>query len=121
MSYCETTAFEFARLMFATPPRICGTDEALAVVVAEIGRFCRPLSESTRYCGVCMTIGYCTPLFGSSQNIGATWLLPASMTDRLLVTSRSVRPTYCARARSTLRLKPGLLCDCWIRASAIPG
>src|ERR1700674_2633912 len=117
MLYCETTAFEVLRLRVATPPRTCGT----ALVVAVTRRFCSSLSVSIRYCGVCMTIGYCTPLFGSSQNIGATWLLPASMTDRLLVTSRSVRPTYCARARSTLRLKPGLLCDCWIRASAIPG
>src|SRR5882724_6894864 len=107
MSYCETTAFEVLRLMLATPPSTCGTD----VVDAVIGRFCSSLSESTRYCGVCMTMGYCTPLLGSSQNVGATWLLPASMTSILFVTSRSLRPRYCACARSTLTLKPGLLAD----------
>ena len=34
--------------------------------------------------------------------------LPARLTTRLLVTSRSVMPTYCARVRSTSTLKPGL-------------
>src|ERR1700730_15280498 len=105
MLYCETTAFEALRLIFATPPRTCGT----VVVVAVIGRFRSSLSVSTRYCGVCMTIGYCTPLFASTQNVGATWLLPASITSRLLVTSRSVRPRYCACVRSTLMLQSGLL------------
>src|ERR1700681_285086 len=117
MLYCETTAFEVLRLMLATPPRTCGTD----VVDAVIGRFCSSLRVSTWYCGVCMTIGYCTPFLGSNQNVGATWLLPASITSMLLVTSRSVRPRYCACARSTLTLKPGLLGDSWIRASATPG
>src|ERR1700736_4655569 len=98
MSYCETTAFEVVRRTFATPPRTCGADEADVFAPVLIGRFRRALSVSTWYCGVCMTIGYCTPFFGFSQNVGATWLLPTSMTSRLLVTSRSV--------------KPGLLCDC---------
>src|ERR1700726_1853761 len=121
MSYCEAPAFEAVRRTLATHPRTCGTDAAVVFAPVVIGRFRRALSESTWYCGVCMTIGYCTPFFGFSQNVGATWLLPASMTSRLLVTSRSVRPTYCERARSTLTLKPGLLCDCWMRASATPG
>src|SRR5205807_2864834 len=111
MSYCETTASVVIRRTFATPPSTCGTDALLVLAPVVIGRFRKALSESTWYCGVCMTIGYCTPFFGFSQNVGATWLLPASMTSRLLVTSRSVRPRYCACARSTLMLKPGLLGD----------
>src|SRR5467141_835377 len=121
MLYCETTAFELVRLMLATPPSTCGTDEVGVVPVAVIGRFCSSPSVSTWYCGVCMTIEYCTPLVGFNQNVGATWLLPASVTSRLFVTSRSVKPTYCARARSTSTLKPGLRSDCWIRASTTPG
>src|SRR5205807_3736429 len=117
MSYCETTAFELMRRTLATPPSTCGTGDAVVVVPVVIGRLRRALSESTWYCGACITIGYCTPFFGFSQNVGATWLLPASTTNRLFVTSRSVSPTYCERARSTSMLKPGLLCDCWMRAS----
>src|SRR6266853_1981155 len=36
MLYCETTAFEALRLIFATPPRTCGT--AVAVRQAEVLR-----------------------------------------------------------------------------------
>ena len=33
--------------------------------------------DRTQYCGVWATIGYETPFFGLSQNVGALWMLPA--------------------------------------------
>src|SRR3954464_12465754 len=117
MSYCETTALEVDRLMLAMPPRIGG----VAVLPAVIGKVSSALSESIWNCGVCITIEYDTPLSGLREEVGATCALPARLTTRLLVTSRSVSPTYCARVRSTSILNVGALGDCWMRASAMPG
>ena len=60
MSYCDTTALDVDRLMSAMPPRMgdCGTPAAV------IGKVCSAPSESTWYCGVCITIEYDTPLSG---------------------------------------------------------
>src|SRR3981081_2384887 len=107
MLYCETTALLATRLMSEIAPSVCD-----AAPVAVMGRFRRAVNVSIWYCGVCMTIGYDAPLSGLSQYVGATWLLPARFTTMLLVTSRSVKPTYWARVRSTSTLKPGLLKDC---------
>src|ERR1700722_14123579 len=102
MSYWEITAFETDRVILAMPPRI-GADGPPAV----IGRVCKALNVSTLYCGVCITIEYETPFSGLRKYVGATWELPARLTVRVLVTSRSVNPTYCARVRSTSTLKLG--------------
>ncbi|MNL22973.1 hypothetical protein D3C87_1443390 [compost metagenome] len=120
MSDCVTTEWLRVRSTVANPPRICPLLPA-AVVVDESGRLRSAASVSRLDCGVCSTIGYDTPLAVLSQNVGATWLEPARLTTRLLVTSRSLIPTSCARVRSTLMLKVGNCCDCWIRASTTPG
>src|ERR1700739_291806 len=102
MSYWEITAFETDRLILAIPPRI-GADGPPDV----IGKVSSALSESTLYCGVCITIEYETPVSGLRKYVGATWEVPARLTVRVLVTSRSVIPTYFARVRSTSTSKVG--------------
>src|ERR1700739_4358825 len=102
MSYWETTALETDRLILAMPPRI-GADGPPDV----IGKVSSALNVSTLYCGVCITIEYETPLSRLRKYVGATWALPARLTVRELVTSRSVSPTYCARVRSTSTSKVG--------------
>src|SRR5262245_47616784 len=108
MSYCETTAFEVVRVKSATPPRICGPAADAAVT----GKFRSDARLSRAYCGVWMTIGYDTPFLGFNQYVGVTCPVPARLVPRLVVTSRSVTPTYWARERSTSTLKPGLARDC---------
>src|SRR5690348_5275490 len=118
MSYWLTIALPFVRVKFAMPPSTCceaAPEEPL------IGMLASAFSESSRYCGVCMTIGYETPFCGLSQYVGDTWLDPARLTTMLLVTSRAVTPTSCARVRSTSTLNTGDWRDCWMRASATPG
>src|ERR1700733_2273664 len=115
MSYSEKTALETVRLMSAMPPRI-GAEGPPEV----IGSVCSALSESSWYCGVCITIEYDTPLSRLRKKVGCTCELPERSTVRALTTSRSASPTYCARVRSTSTLKVGLFGDCWLRASATP-
>jgi len=58
------------------------------------------------------------PVLRVEQNVGATWLCPASMTEAVVAVRSSGRGT--ALSRSTLTLKPGLL-GILMRASATPG
>ena len=51
------------------------------------GRFCRSCSEVMRYCGACVTSGYCSPDSKLSQNVGAIWPLPDSVSNRSLAIS----------------------------------
>ena len=64
MSYWLTTALPFARVKLAMPPSTCCEP---APVEPLIGMFASAVSESSRYCGVCITIGYDTPFCGLSQ------------------------------------------------------
>src|SRR5262245_55700150 len=97
------TALVLDRWMLAMAPSNCG----LLVPEAVIGRLCSSERSSSRYCGVWMAIGYCTPFCGFNQNVGATCDDPARFTTMLLVTSRSVTPAYCALVRSTSTLNAG--------------
>src|ERR1700761_2904486 len=76
MLYWLTTALLIVRGPVASPPSTCDVPCRAAV----IGRFCREASESRLYWGVCITIGYDTPLALFSQKVGATWLEPARFT-----------------------------------------
>jgi hypothetical protein len=89
--------------MSAMPPSKCD-DVELAPL---IGKVSSEFSSSIWYCGVCMTMGYEMPFCGFSQNVGDTWIEPARLMTMLFVTSRSVRPAYCARVRSTSTLNVG--------------
>ena len=70
------------------PPRICDWP-SLPVT----GRLLSAESDAMRYCGVCATIGYDTPLCGLSQYVGDTWLVPERLATTELVTSCSVMPS----------------------------
>ena len=86
-----------------------------------IGMFCRSCSEAMRYCGVCATIGYCTPVSGFSQNVGEIWPLPESVSSRLFAMSRWLMPSCSARLRSVVTRSSGWLKVCWMRRSTRPG
>ncbi len=86
-----------------------------------IGMLFNSPTVSMRYCGICTTIGYDTPFFGFSQNVGAVCMLPARLSCMLVAKSRSVSPTSLAKDRLTFTFRVGALNACWIRGSAIPG
>ncbi len=46
-----------------------------------------------RYCGVCATIGYCTPVSGFSQKVGEICPLPERVSSRLFATSFWLNPS----------------------------
>ncbi len=64
MSYWLTIALPIVRVKLAMPPSTCGAPVPLEPL---IGMFASAGSESSRYCGVCITIGYETPFCGFSQ------------------------------------------------------
>ncbi len=67
---------------------------------------------SMPYCGVCTTMGYETPLFGFSQNVGAVWKLPAKESCSVFAASLSDRPTSAAMERSKSTFNVGALKAC---------
>ena len=74
-----------------------------------------------RYCGACATSGYCNPVSGFSQNVGAIWPLPESVSSRLFAMSCWLMPSCCARLRSVLHAQLRLVEDLLRRRSTRPG
>ena len=64
--------------------------------------------ESILYCGTCTATLYSMPLAGFTQNDGLIWKLELSVSSTLLATSCWLKPTDCARVRSTFRNIVGL-------------
>ena len=73
----------------------------------EIGMLSSACMESILYCGTCTATLYSMPLAGFTQNEGLIWKLELSVSSTLLATSCWLRPTVCARVRSTFRNSVG--------------
>ena len=68
-----------------------------------------------------MATGYCTPVFGSIQKLGAVCELEEREMSRSLATSRIVSPTSCAAVRSTSTSNSGVSVTCARCTSTAPG
>src|SRR5262249_24363806 len=87
---------------------LCPRDALASAGSAEvIGGGAGSVREVRRNCGVCATMGYCVPGFGSVQKERVVCELPERDTSRSEATSVSVRPSNDALVRSTSTLSVG--------------